>query len=208
MNETPASMNQAFRVAIVILVFFGIFAAGAVTGLVITAHFANRRVEHFMHERQEEARLQEQRDQDDRLRSEKEQQKLVDMVASLREQVQWQSQQPSQQRMASAPGQFGPQLMQRFINQIMPTPEQREKIQPLVYQAAEDLRRLRRDTAHSTELILEQLQDQIATLLTPEQRGRFDAMIQKSRNAFKRYNFEQQLRQQQQRQQEQREQQP
>ncbi len=99
--------------------------------------------------------------------------------------------------------------MQRFLNQIMPTPEQREKIRPLVYQAAEDLRRLRRDTAHSTELILERLQDQIVPLLTPEQRDRVDEMIQKSRNAFKRYNFEQQLRQAaQRRQQEQREPQP
>ncbi len=82
--------------------------------------------------------------------------------------------------------------MQRFINQIQPTPEQREKIRPLVDQAAEDLRRLRLDTAHSTEVTLEQLQDQIAALLTPEQRERFNEMIQRSRDRFQRYNFEQQ----------------
>lgn len=192
-------MNQAFRVALVIVVFFGIFAAGAVTGLVITSHVAARRLDFLKQEHQEERQRQEQQEQADRLQREQEQQKLTDMIGMLRQQVQ----QQSQQRRQPGPGQFGPQLMQRFVNQIQPTPEERQKIRPLVFQSAEDLRRLRLDTAHSTELILEHLQDQIAALLTPDQRDRFDQMIQRSRAAFQKYNLEQQMRQTRQRQQEQ-----
>jgi hypothetical protein len=191
-------MNQAFRVAIVILVFFGIFAAGAVTGLVITTHIAARRLEAFKQERAEEQHQQEQRDQADRLQREQEQQKLVGMIAQLRQQVQH----PPLARTAAGPGQIGPQLMQRLIRQINPTPAQQEQIRVLVGQSAEQLRRLRRDTAHSTELIIERLQDQIAALLTPEQGARFAEMIEKSRQAFQRYNFQQQMRQEQQRQRE------
>ena len=199
MSEPNPPMNQAFKVAIVVLALLGIFATGAVVGLVVTAHFSNRRFENYERERKEELRQQEQKAAEAARREQEEQQKLVQMVAQLRQQVQRQS----QQRMPPAQAQFGPQLMQRFINQIKPTPEQREALRPLVYQAAEELRRLRRDTAHSTELILEQLQDRISALLTPEQRDRFEVMIQRSREAFKRYNLEQQRRQEQQRHQEQ-----
>jgi len=199
MNEPSSTMNQAFRVALIIVVFFGIFAAGAVTGLVITSHVAVRRLEFFKRERQEEQQRQEQREQAAQLQREQEQQKLMGMIGLLRQQVQ----QQSLPRKQPAPGQFGPQLMQRFINQIQPTPEQRQQIRPLVYQSAEELRRLRRDTAHSTELILEQLQDKIAALLTPDQRDRFEQMIQRSREAFQKYDLQQQMRQTQQRRQEQ-----
>jgi Asp-tRNA(Asn)/Glu-tRNA(Gln) amidotransferase A subunit family amidase len=91
--------------------------------------------------------------------------------------------------------------MQRFVNQIKPapTPEERDQIRPLVNQAAEDLRRLRQETAHSTEKTLEHLEDQIAAILTPAQRDRFSDLIQHWRDDFQKYNSDQQQRQAQQR---------
>ena len=85
--------------------------------------------------------------------------------------------------------------MQRFVNQIRPTADQREKIRPMVNDAAESLRRLRRDTTHSTELILQNLEDQISVVLAPAQRDHFNDMIQRNREALQQYNQQLQQRQ-------------
>ena len=145
-----------------------------------------------------------------------EKQQFTQLVGVLRQQLQQQQQLRQQQpgpgpmqqgqRRPPAPEQFGPQLMQRFTNQIRPplTPDERATIRPLVNQTAEDLRRLRRDTTNKTEEMLEHLQDQISAVLTPAQRDRFGDMIQRWRDAFQKYNAEQQQRQAEQRLQEQR----
>ncbi len=175
-------MNQAFRVAVVVVAFVGIFLAGAITGGVVTAHFVLQR----------QMRLEQARD------------RLIQTVATLRVQLQKQQASPPQGprpiiRRLPSPGQFGPQLMQRFVNQIQPTPEERQRIQPLVDQTAETLRRLRRDTVYRTEVALEHLEDQIAAVLNPDQRNRFDEMVQRWRDAFQRFNYLQQQRQAEQR---------
>jgi hypothetical protein len=196
-------MSQFLRIASVVAAFVVILVAGAVVGGVVMVQMTRGRFERFSHERQEEQRQREEENH----RHEAEQQQLMRMIGSLRvqlQQVQQQSQQggrggPGGSRGLPQPQQFGPQLMQRFINQIKATPEEREKIRPLVNQAAEDLRRLRRDTTHSTEVILEHLEDQIAAILDPAQRDRFSDLIQRWRDAFQKYNFEQQQRQAQQR---------
>ena len=199
-TETSPAMSHAFRVAVVILVFVGIFAAGAATGVLVTARVARRNIERMERQRREEMQRDDQREQEDRAQREKDQQRLMDQIATLRQQVQ-RSQQL--QRGPAGPVSLGPQLMQRFINQVQPTPEQRARIRPMVLQAAEELRRLRRDTAESTEHVLEGLQDKIAAVLTPEQQERFRQMIERSRKAFRRYNQEQMRRQAEQRRQEQ-----
>jgi hypothetical protein len=200
-------MNQALRVALILAAFVGIFAAGAVLGGVVMAHFAKERFDRLDSDRKEEQHHHQQ-----------EQRRLTMVSEGLRMQLQRQQQDFQQQRQqlqqlqqqqqrsgpAGQPGrtlpspeQFGPQLMQRFVNQIQPraSNEERDKIRPMVNQAAEELRRLRRDTAHSTELILQRLQDQIAGVLTPEQRDHFTDAIARWRDAIQKYNNEQQQRQ-------------
>ena len=200
-------MNQALRVALILAAFAGIFAAGAAVGGVVMVHFTKERFDRLDGDRKEEQRHHQQ-----------EQRRLGGMIESLRQQMQRQQQQAQQteqqqrqqiqqlqqQRGGAAtargltpPEQFGPQLMQRYINQIQPraTNDQRDKIRFMVNQSAEELRRLRRDTAHSTELILQQLQDQIASVLTPEQRDRFTDAIARWRDAVQKYNADQQQRQ-------------
>jgi FtsZ-interacting cell division protein ZipA len=198
-NGYGQATGHAFRVAVIVLVFLGIFAAGAASGILVTARFARRHLSRL--EQAQKAELQAERQREDareaadRAQHDKDQQKLEAEIAVLRQQA---AQRPAAaQRRAPLP--LGPQLMQRLINQVQPTPEQRAKISPMVIQAAEDLRRLRRDEAASAVRIIEQLQDRVATVLTPEQQARFQALIDRSRNAFRRYTLEMMRRQEQQR---------
>jgi Spy/CpxP family protein refolding chaperone len=91
----------------------------------------------------------------------------------------------------AAPPQFGPQLMRRFTEQLNLTREQRMKIRPIAARTEEELRRLRRETQHNTELVIERMQDEIAALLTPQQRGKFDEMVLQARERVKRFLREQ-----------------
>jgi Spy/CpxP family protein refolding chaperone len=86
-------------------------------------------------------------------------------------------------RLPPRPEQFGPQLLRRwaFSRQLGLTQEQRQKIRPLILDTAEQLRRLRRDAWHNGELIIEHMQDEVAAVLTPDQRLRFDELIQAQR---------------------------
>jgi uncharacterized membrane-anchored protein YhcB (DUF1043 family) len=200
-------MNQALKVIVVILAFVGIFLAGAVTGGVVMTIVSKAHLQQLQHEHQLE-QAQHQLEQQER---QMEKQQFTQLVGVLRQQLQQQQQQLQQrppardgqtgQRRLPAPEQFGPQLMQRFTNQIRPplTPEERATIRPLVNQTAEDLRRLRRDTTNKTEEMLEHLQDQISAVLTPAQRDRFGDLIQRWRDAFQKYNADQQQRQAEQR---------
>jgi hypothetical protein len=199
-------MNQALKIVLVILAFTGIFLAGAVTGGGVVAL--------MWKDRQQELQLARQKEQAQHqlelARRQMDQQRLNQLVNALRQQVQRDQQQlqalprpqlPGGPRPLPTPEQFGPRLMQRFVNQIRPpaTPEERDQIRPLVNQAAENLRRLRQEAAHNTELTLEHLEDQISAILTPAQRDRFSDQIQRWRDAFEKYNAEQQQRQAQQR---------
>jgi Spy/CpxP family protein refolding chaperone len=76
---------------------------------------------------------------------------------------------------------LGPQLFRQFTEQLNLTPEQREKIKPIELRVTEDLRRLRRETQHNTDLALQHMQDEISEVLTPEQRTRFQERIAQSR---------------------------
>jgi len=181
-------MNPTLRAIVATATLIGIFLAGGLVGGVVIVHVARGRLAVYERAHQEE-----------QTRHEQEQQKLVRMIEDLRTQQQQQQKQlaqwHSQQRDRPSPERFGPQLMRRFVNQVQPTPEQRDKIRPLVNDTAEELRRLQRDTAHHTEVVLEHLEDQIAAVLTPAQRDHFNDLVQNWRAAFQRYNFEQQQRQ-------------
>ncbi len=88
---------------------------------------------------------------------------------------------------ASGPQQLGPQLMRRFTEQLSLTREQREKIKPIEARTTEDLRRLRRETEHSTELIIERMHDEVSAVLTPTQQVKFDEMMARARERIKKF---------------------
>lgn len=79
------------------------------------------------------------------------------------------------------------QLMRRYADRLELTPEQRQRLEPLVQRAVEDYRRVQRSTFHETSVIIERLQEDIAKELTPEQRAKLDEMRERQRELLKRF---------------------
>jgi Spy/CpxP family protein refolding chaperone len=79
------------------------------------------------------------------------------------------------------PAQIGLQLMRSFINQLDLTDEQRSRIQPIVRRTVAQLARERREVQLNSALLIERMQDEIAELLTPEQRVKFEDLVSQQR---------------------------
>lgn len=82
---------------------------------------------------------------------------------------------------------FGVQPIRRMTEALHLTPEQSEKIKPIEQRMGEELRRVRRDAQHNTQLVFERVQVEISAVLTPEQRREFEAQIAKGRERMKRF---------------------
>jgi|SRR5208283_2337914 len=76
---------------------------------------------------------------------------------------------------------FSPQLMRGFANQLDLTPDQRARIMPIVRRTAGQLTRNRREIQLTSALAIEKMQDEIAEVLTPEQRVKFENLISRQR---------------------------
>jgi Spy/CpxP family protein refolding chaperone len=85
---------------------------------------------------------------------------------------------------AGQPQPFGPQLMRNFAKQLDLTDAQRAQIEPIVKRTAGELGRQRREVQLTTALAIEKMQDQIAGLLTPDQKTKFEDLIAKQRAKF------------------------
>ncbi|HEX3729893.1 MAG TPA: hypothetical protein VHV47_08815, partial [Opitutaceae bacterium] len=185
-------MSTAWRIVLLIAAFVVVFIFGGVIGGSTVVLF-NR--SHF-----EEVRAQRDKAQAERvLERQKEAAEAARQIALLRQQVSQLQQQGRggmmmmiQHRGQVPPEQFGPHLMQIFANRLELTPDQQQQVHSLVFQTGEELRRLSRDTGHSSQIAIEHLEDQISTLLTPAQRDHFTEMIQRSREAFQHFNEQQQ----------------
>ncbi|HMD61406.1 MAG TPA: hypothetical protein VKG78_08245 [Opitutaceae bacterium] len=91
---------------------------------------------------------------------------------------------PFGQRMGGAGAgvqQFGPQLMRSFANQLDLTEDQRARIMPIVRRTAGQLARDRREIQLTSALAIEKMQDEVAEVLTPEQRVKFEDLIRQQR---------------------------
>ena len=75
---------------------------------------------------------------------------------------------------------FGPGLLRGFIKQLDLTDEQKARIAPIVRRTVGQLARERREVQLSTALTIERMQDEIADVLTPEQRARFEDRVRRS----------------------------
>jgi len=103
---------------------------------------------------------------------------------------------PPPQAAPTQPENFGTALLQRWLryNQLNLTPDQRQKVHLIATDAAEDSRRLRRENAHSEELILEHMQDEVEAILNPAQRTTFNNLITTQRQKIADYFQDQQRR--------------
>jgi len=97
------------------------------------------------------------------------------------------------------PEQLGPQLFRRLTQQLGLTQEQRGKIRPIELRATEELNRLRRDSVHATQVLIDKNEDEIRDLLTAEQAAKFDVMVAAQRDRIQKFVLDQQKRQREQR---------
>lgn len=83
--------------------------------------------------------------------------------------------------------QYGPQLMKRLVTELELTPEQEAKLNPIVTAASEELRELRRSTQRTSAAVLTRMQGEIAAVLTPAQKVKFDELASKQRERFRHF---------------------
>ena len=77
--------------------------------------------------------------------------------------------------------QLSPQLMRSFANQLDLSEAQRARIMPIVRRTTTQLGRDRREIQLTVALAIEKMQDEIADVLTPDQRSRFEELISQQR---------------------------
>jgi Spy/CpxP family protein refolding chaperone len=71
------------------------------------------------------------------------------------------------------PDSFGPRTMQKLTAELALTAEQRAIVEPLINHAADELRRLRRESWKQGSAVTERMNEGVLGALTPEQRIRF-----------------------------------
>lgn len=77
------------------------------------------------------------------------------------------------------PAQVQPALMRQFTQRLKLTPEQREKILPVVTRTTDELARLRRENLHETLRLTESMYAEVAASLTPTQATELEKMKRK-----------------------------
>lgn len=73
------------------------------------------------------------------------------------------------------------QIMRRYAERLDLTPEQKDRIHPLIQRATEDIRRQQQNNLRENGIIVQRLQQDIAKELTVEQRIRLEKMEQRQR---------------------------
>jgi Spy/CpxP family protein refolding chaperone len=86
--------------------------------------------------------------------------------------------------------------MRSFENQLDLSDEQRARIGPIVKRTVAQLGRERREVQLTSALAIEKMQDEIADVLTPSQRSKFDDLIAQQRARLQQFRQSQQQLQQ------------
>jgi Spy/CpxP family protein refolding chaperone len=85
------------------------------------------------------------------------------------------------------PQQFGPQLMRRYADELNLTEDQKARIMPIVKRVAAQLGRDRHEVQLKTAFEIEKMQDEIADILTPEQRSKFEELVAQQKARFQQF---------------------
>lgn len=84
------------------------------------------------------------------------------------------------------PDEWGPNRLNRLKEKLDLTPEQVEKIRPIMRQDSEELGRIRSSSLAETRKVLDRLEHDVSELLTPEQKTRYDEMNREMRDRLQR----------------------
>lgn len=85
---------------------------------------------------------------------------------------------------------LGPEIMRHFTERLDLTPEQKEKIRPIIQRAQAETQRLRRENIRNLAATIEQMHSEIAAELTPAQREKLDEMRKRMRERAERFRNE------------------
>ena len=80
------------------------------------------------------------------------------------------------------PAEIGARLRARFQSQLALTPEQVQKIDPMINQAMRRVEAIRKETASQVFANVSDLHEQMLTVLTPEQKVKFEELERERRN--------------------------
>ena len=83
-----------------------------------------------------------------------------------------------------------PQILQRLVDDLKLSEEQKAKIQPIVQRTLQETQRLRRENVKAIAAVMEQMHGEVAAELTPEQRVKQDEMRKRFRERAERVRSE------------------
>jgi Spy/CpxP family protein refolding chaperone len=86
------------------------------------------------------------------------------------------------------PAEIGARLSAWFQTRLNLTPEQRQKVDPMIDQAMLRVEAIRQETANHVFANVSQLDEQMLTVLTPEQKTRFEE-LERARRDYLRQKF-------------------
>ncbi len=86
------------------------------------------------------------------------------------------------------PAEIGARLRARFQSRLELTPDQVQKIQPMIDQAMRRVEAIRRETASNVFANVSTLHEQVLTVLTPEQKAKFEE-LERERRDYLRQKF-------------------
>lgn len=82
--------------------------------------------------------------------------------------------------------QWAPERMRRLTERLELTPEQQEKVQPIIRRNFEELSRLRGEFAQESRRVVQQMEREIASHLTPEQQAKYEQVKRETEERFRR----------------------
>ena len=86
------------------------------------------------------------------------------------------------------PAEIGARLRARFQSQLELTPDQAQKIDPMIDQAMRRVEAIRKETASHVFANVSNLHEQVLTVLTPEQKAKFEE-LERERRDYLRQKF-------------------
>ncbi|MBC7366957.1 MAG: hypothetical protein H7343_09135 [Undibacterium sp.] len=89
------------------------------------------------------------------------------------------------QKKGGPPPVAGQMMLRHFADRLELTPEQKEKIRPMVERADEEVRHLRQSSLKETGVVLRRLQQEISGELTEEQRKKLEKLQERQRELMR-----------------------
>ena len=80
---------------------------------------------------------------------------------------------------------WGPRFYEAVARDLNLTPAQRQRIRPIVHENIESLVKLRQQSMRTARDTVVQMEKEIAAELTPEQRKRYQELLERRREAFR-----------------------